>query len=176
VEHTPPVVRRSSFQGVLDGAGRASVPELLSWFVRSLDVAGLPRTPEARLLALGRHLQHVGSLAPAGYAEECRRMLRKRLAGLTEYVEHFEGHCGDGPPGWREDLAAYVARVRDVAEQADAITPIDLLHGGVSPAEAVARGQALVRSYGDLLRAWPALVEAARALRSRGHRPARPLS
>lgn len=176
VEHAPPSVRRSSRDAVLRDAGRASQPEFVSWFVRSFDTESAgTRDPGRRLAALGRHLQEIGERPRPEYEEACRAALETRLRGVVAYVEGFESHCEPGPPGWSADLAAYVARLQEAGRSPDAVVPADLTRLGLDRDAALDRGRALLRSLGALLGAWPALVEAARTLRARGHRPAPPL-
>jgi len=176
VEHTPPTSRRSSLAEVIGSAGRIPLSVFLSWLIKTFDATSAGQAPERRLAALGHHLVDVGSLAMPDYIERCREILRTRLADMCRYVDAFDARCAERSEDWRRDLTSYLATARDKVDAADAVVPRDLARSGMSPSDAVVHGQRLVRSYGDLLCVWPAIVDAARALHRRGQRPARRLS
>ncbi len=176
VEHRPPAPRRSSFEEVLQRAGGVGFSAFLSWFVKAFDPPTAMEAPDRRMAALGRHLIDIGSLPAGDYRGQCRQILQARVDEMCQYVETFDARCGDGPDGWREDLAAYLTAARATVGAVDGIVPRDLIRSGASASEAVVRGQRLVTQYGDLLCAWPAMVQAARTLRHGGQRPARSLS
>jgi hypothetical protein len=167
VEHTPPVIRRSSFDAVLGGAGAVGLPSLLSWFIRGYDASGAGEEPADRMRALGRHLVALGREPIGEYRARCRQLLRARVATFVRYVETFEAACGEAPIEWRQDLAAYLASATRHVEGENGVAPRDLLAHGLSPRDAVTRGQTFVAAYGELLEAWPTLVAAARRLRQR---------
>jgi hypothetical protein len=167
VEHAPPVTRRSSFDAVLRGAGAVGLPSLLSWFIRTFDSGGAGDVPADRMRALGRYLAAIGREPIDAYRARCRQLLQARVATFARYVETFEAACGEAPMAWRQDLAAYLASATRHVDGKDGVAPRDLLAHGMSAVDAVARGQAFVCAYGELLEVWPTLVAAAGRLRQR---------
>jgi hypothetical protein len=98
------------------------------------------------------------------------QVLRGRSLDLAVLDETLSRHRG-APAFWARD----VARAREILAAAvaspAAAHPADLV-AAFGEADGRAAFRDLVRRYGELLRAWPDLWEAARALRAEGVRPA----
>lgn len=78
----------------------------------------------------------------------------------------------DRPDYWRNDVMRYLASTREAAAKPDFYVPIDLPG---NPEQRLAAFRRQVLAYGHLLTHWPALVEAARAMKSKGDALTRPI-
>ncbi len=172
VEHAPAAPRRSSIEAITAAAGRVPFSVVLRGFVTAFD-ASPAIDPADRMMALGRHLVEVASRDQDDYIEACRRHCQSRVDNLQMYSDSMAAVGGDASAEWRADLAAYLMRARRVARSIDGVAPRDLSRDDLPARDAIAIGQDLLRQYGVLLGAWPAITSAARTLQRRGERPAR---
>jgi hypothetical protein len=168
VAHRPPP-RASSLEELFDEVRQIDINDLLC---RILAASGLQtRSPdaEAALARLGAHLQRFGEL-PLRDLEEVVRVLALRtrsrdVAGLSATLaSHHER-----PAYWARDVKAFRERLREVALEPDHTYPRDLVRAD-GPEAGRAGLARVVKDYGRLLSAWPAIERAARALRHEGVR------
>lgn len=128
----------------------------------------------ARMLALGRHLQGLGRLPWRDLDERIRldRYRRAALwaAGLEERLRQY----GHAPGAWADDVRRALQHAGEALEAESYVVPRDLAPGH-SMDDTRALAQRLLRRYGELLEAWPALVESARRLRERDQGLAQPV-
>jgi hypothetical protein len=173
VLHEPPAPRPSLADSLVEGvtgvrAGQA-LQVLIGALAPSLPAAG----PGERLRALGARLAELGAAAPADIEAALSALLRAQLGGLRARLEALLGEHGGQPPCWAEDVRRLLAALREALPQPGWAAPTDL-RNVVGAAQAPELFRRLVRQFGDLLRVWPDLVEAARDLRACGGRPAVP--
>jgi|SoiMethySBSTD1v2_1073268.scaffolds.fasta_scaffold00086_51 hypothetical protein len=173
IEHTPPAARRSSLEQITATAGRVQLSVFLRAFIKTFDAPSAE--PPARMIALGRHLVELGSIDRADYLAACRRHCHARVDSYFTYADAIESEAGPGRPEWHADFRRYLGVARQTAQSLEGVVPRDLSLGR-SADEAIDAGRQLIRAYGDLLCAWPAIVAAAQALHRRGERPAAPLA
>ena len=134
---------------------------------------GPAATPALRLKALARHL--------AGLAELSDRVLGEQLRErLHESNRLFEGKLKErAQPTIRrrgfyaDDVARYFAKLKTAETREDYWIPLDMFSIDGSGAEG--RIRRALRQFGELLDAWPSIVEAAKALRRNGLRVSRPV-
>jgi hypothetical protein len=124
---------------------------------------------------LGRHLEEIGSFAPADFAHWMRRELRGHSESLLQQLEQRAATCPPDRAFWARDLRQVITISRRSLERNDCFLPRGLASGR-SPADTQALAQRLLTAYGQLVRYWPDLLEKTRALRRRGIRLARPLT
>ena len=131
--------------------------------------AGARLTDEARLIRLGGHLRGLGSLSPTEFDAYVRIQQQFRtIAFITALQSQLQTHAGL-PRYWEADVTRMIGRLSAAASAANYTAPRDLWSGdGADAARRIA--QELVKRFGELLEAWPAIVAAARALRARGVR------
>jgi hypothetical protein len=139
-------------------------------------LAGMAMPPDraAALQTIGRHLCDLGSKMPAAELEDfIRQRARERtledLADCAELLRHF----GFRPAYWARDLEAYMSLRREAMAGEDFAVPWDLASPGWSRAEILAHTQEIIRQYGELLLAWPDMIEATKQLKAQGVRLAR---
>jgi hypothetical protein len=122
---------------------------------------------------LGRHLEDVASVSPVEFLafvrERCWPNVQGRIALLQEL---FKAH-GRRPAYWAADCDRHIASVLRAATEPSFGIPVDLLEGR-SSSEALGLIREMVRRFGQLLAAWPDVVDAAATLRSRGITLAQP--
>jgi hypothetical protein len=123
---------------------------------------------------LGRHLAAVAALPPRDFEEYLRlARWREASADVAALERRLQAHGGQ-PPYWADDVLRLRDHLHDVLPRPEYVLPRDL--GDGRDDEAVrALTRRLIGAYGGLLEAWPALEDAARALRGQGRRLAEPV-
>jgi hypothetical protein len=139
--------------------------DLLVLLVRSFRPCPVPSSPEVELPALGRYLVALASAAPADFDALVRRLWAAELSAYTLRLEQLLVHFQGEPLYWAEDVEAVLEAAGEQAEASPGLEIIDLPKGGEGQA---GRVLSLVRRFGELLIAWPALVEIARRLQAAG--------
>ena len=122
------------------------------------------------LRALGAMLERWASWPLAEFEELVRvQVLRTRSLDAAILDEVLRRHRR-APAYWARDVEEAASRLREALPAPGLGLPSDLVaaFGDEQGREANRR---MVRRYGELLRAWPDLWEAARELRQRGVRP-----
>ena len=142
--------------------------------VRSCEMSPSQRSGPERLRSLGRHLIAIGSLELRDFEETLRRQQWRwavAYAAALETLLHAHGHS---PSYWADDVKRTLQALRHVLPTAEYVVPRDLLAGrDLDTARTLTRR--LVLQFGQLLEAWPDIVEAAKHLRANGRRVARPI-
>ena len=147
-------------------------------FVLSLfgEIAGPPteRPLPGGLPALGRRLAEIGALPAAELHERLRLIRTRTLRGRLRRTENRLAEYHHEPSFWAEDVQRYAATLRARLDSRDALADdLDCAEGASNATEAMGL---LLRRFGQLLDAWPTLLEATRDLRARGIRVAVPLA
>jgi hypothetical protein len=156
-------------EGVTGVRAGQALQVLIGALAPSLPAAG----PDERLRALGARLEELGTAAPADFEAALSALLRAQLGGLRARLEALLGEYGGQPPYWAEDVRRLLTALREALPQHVWASPTDL-RAAVGLERARELFRRLVHQFGDLLRVWPDLVEAARDLRACGGRPAVP--
>jgi hypothetical protein len=171
VPHEPPGPRPSLADGLREAVTGLRTGQAFQLLIGAL-APRLTGTGAARLRALGASLAEVGAAPAADFAAALGGLLRAQMGALAARLEGLLAEYGGQPAYWAEDVRGLLAAVREALPRPD-VTPADLRAAfGRERAPEVFRG--LVRQFGELLRVWPDLVEAARDLRAGGVRPAVP--
>lgn len=140
---------------------------LLTWIIRSFFSHPAGPDPARNIRALGRSLQELGTLPLEPFADFLRATAWRAMQSNVVYAEQRLEALSAAPAYWKDDVRAYLRVVAEAVVQPDFFIPSDL-EGRA--AEKLALFQDLVYKFGELLVYWPALVEAAGALRARGDR------
>jgi hypothetical protein len=131
-------------------------------------------TPEAALDAMARALLAVGSMPLPDFIEALRRRWRADAhPGIPSYIASLQHQ--PAARNLRDRLERVVETRQASRANDDGSLPFDVREGRQAD-EARAATQALIRQFGELVGAWPTLVQASRDLRSQGVRVAVPLS
>lgn len=127
-----------------------------------------------RLLRFGKHLVEIAAAPQRDFEEFVRVQMWRARSESIGYLEGYMHYFRRAPDFWADDVQYYIHNLRTALTADDFIVPQDLLSGrGAEEARKVS--QRLVLKFGQLLCHWPELVEAARTLRAKGLRLARPL-
>ena len=116
----------------------------------------------ARMDSLGRHLREVAGASVEDFHEYLRWFVLQHESDKIAFMEYCLTEESDAPDFWRRDVEDYIEQTRLALTEPAFDIPFDMREKWSVP-DARALIQRLVLEYGRLLRAWPALVEAARA-------------
>jgi hypothetical protein len=163
--HEPPEARRFAEEE----ATRISIrlPDLLILLVGAYQPGAGWLAGARALEALGSYLARIGAL-PLPRFEELLRSLW--VAEMSRYGTHLEEllllHGGE-PDYWAEDVESHLEAIRKRVAGGPRLGPEDVAER-VGEEGALAACQAMAARYGQLLEAWPALIQAARRLQAAG--------
>jgi hypothetical protein len=169
-EHTPSPPRSTSFDAFFRSLGQTASEDALCGLVAATPVECDRTDPRVALRALGSLLERWGSWPLAELEELVHvQVLRARsldVAILDDTLRRYHR----APAYWARDVEEAAARLRATLPTRALGLPADLVatFGDEAGREANRR---MVRRYGEVLRCWPDLWEAARDLRQRGVRP-----
>ena len=123
----------------------------------------------ARLDDLGKHLQWLGSLPLSAFEEYVGGVQNLRDFAVVTALHGQLQTYGASPGFWADDVSRLIELMSNASAAEDYVFTGDLLRGReIDAARRLA--QELVRKYGELLEAWPAMIAAARRLRAAGCR------
>ena len=130
--------------------------------------------PGENLRRLGTYLRELASLEAGAFEAFVRGAQQMRNLTFTALLETRLREHGARPGDWADDVRKTIEFLRLAAAGKDYVVPRDL--GDALDVDAARLlTQELVAKYGELLEAWPALVEATRQLRTRGCRVSDPV-
>jgi len=116
----------------------------------------------ARMDSLGRYLCDVAGSSATEFHEYLRWFAIQHESDKIGYLEACLTEERDAPDFWRGDVEDYIEQTRHALAEPDFDIPFDMRDKWTG-SEARALIQKLILEYGRLLRAWPALFEAARS-------------
>ena len=114
--------------------------------------------------SLGRHLCDLAAAPPDEFHEYLRWFVLQHESDKIGYLEECLKEERDAPYFWRRDIEDYIEQTRLALMEPDFDIPFDMREKW-SASEARLLIQRLIHEYGRLLRAWPALMEAAKEFR-----------
>jgi hypothetical protein len=123
----------------------------------------------ARLADLGKHLQWLGLLSSAEFEARLHTVQQFRNLALITVLESQLQTYGASPSFWADDLRRTIELMSKASTAQDYLVPRDLRRCREA-GEARRLGQELLRKFGELVEAWPALVAAAGRLKVNGSR------
>ncbi len=115
-----------------------------------------------RMDSVGRYLCDIAGAPPKDFHEYLRWFVIQHESDKIAFMETCMAEEEDAPDFWRKYVEAYIEQTRHALAEPDCDIPYDMRAPWTAPA-ARALIQKQVYEYGRLLRAWPALFEAARA-------------
>lgn len=171
VEHAPAEARRFADDAGWRGLGGTILADVLMNLIEAAPLGLLP-SGAPRFEALGRHLEGLASLP---WRELWEMLVLDRAARLASHAGRLQAALDAPPPGapaaWSEDVARAVEQLRTAGVDPAGALPAGW-HAELGAELAVARVALHVRSFGQLVGAWPRVFAAARALAGEGSRPA----
>ena len=167
VLHLPAETRAYTPEQIRETALNVSTSTLLTACVLSFQPGPAAADGATRLRALGQYLSETGKMSLPDFEEFARihvwQLQSRYISALEEELQLQE----DAPDFWVGDVEAYLGELRQALRRPDYIIPYDVPAAGDAD-EARRRSQRLVRRFGELLRVWPDMVEAAGRLRAEG--------
>jgi hypothetical protein len=148
----------------------------LVMFASSIASAGIDVAPPgaARLMLFGRNLVELASQPWEEFERLVREQKWRASAIAASRLESTIRMVEPSHP-WARDARAFAEARFAALGDADGLLPT-ALEDGRSPEAARELLTRLIRRYGELLQAWPAIFDAAKRLKERGPPPARSLS
>jgi hypothetical protein len=168
LSHAPPAPRAFSADGLWQRAARLQTSQAIQLLLGACAPPLRPTNPARALRALGASLEELAALPAADFEELLRLNVWSSFARSAAQMEGLVRKYGGAPAWWAEDVRQVVTVFRESLMSRALCLPGDI--GAADLDSAVQALQKLVRQFGQLLQAWPALVEAARRLRGRGAR------
>jgi hypothetical protein len=143
------------------------VCDVIMGFTRMWSPTFKRKEDDARLTSLARHFLELGSLRPADFEEAMRAALWTSAGEHIRNVEHLLSlHKGE-PRFWAEHVMHHIESYIEILAARGPIELVDL--GKHYPSDHILLVlQRYVKSYGELLYWWPAIVAEATALRNDG--------
>ncbi|MHA3773739.1 hypothetical protein ACXR0O_19575 [Verrucomicrobiota bacterium sgz303538] len=123
--------------------------------------------PAARMRSLGEAFIQLANHSKRDFATALAEVVLEHESEKLSWLEKQLSEDTESPEFWREDVQKHLDHIREALTHEDFDIPFDLKERR-TPAEARALIQSLIGRYGNLLREWPAMVEAAAELRRRG--------
>ena len=110
--------------------------------------------------SLGRYLCDIAGASAKEFHEYLRWFVLQHESDKIASWKAVSLRRRDAPGFWRRDVEDYIEQTRHALAEPDFDMPFDMREKWPAP-EARALIQRMIREYGRLFRAWPALVEAA---------------
>lgn len=164
--HDPPESRR--FDPAATTRFSLGFLEMLLALTGRLQAGLLSDSAESRMRALGRLFTQVASTDLSSFQRLLGELVITEIQRSVERLEDLLELYGREPPYWAEDVEALAKSARDGAGTGDLLLPRNL-QSGRSAGETLELMRTLIREYGKLLEAWPAVLEASRYLHEGGH-------
>lgn len=171
--HLPVEARTFSHGEITRSASGVDVDALVSTLIQSCKFNG-ERQGAVRIKQLGRHLEELGTLPEEQFEEFARAEVVREMNALASHLEDRLEERGGAPAYWGSDVQKCARIMRQATALPDVYLPLDLLYGRTH-AEARRLTSRLFKMFGQLLYWWPEVLEAARVLRTQGHRLAQPV-
>jgi hypothetical protein len=129
---------------------------------------------EDNIRKLGDRVVELGALPERDFKERICGLLLNGASMQIRSLEHLLKKHRETPTFWADDVKRRMAALRSALIDPTFFVPIDLQKPHSHDA-VLTLTQRLVLKFGQLLQAWPQLVQAARALREKGIRVAQPI-
>jgi hypothetical protein len=168
--HRPPVQRMYETNDLWNASANVRMSDIVFACVRAHTGNVEQTTDAARLVDLGLYLQQLGALAFRDFEAYVGSLQRYRAtAFVTALAAALETHSAQ-PDFWADDVKRMIASMSAVANANKYAPPTDL--SAIDAARPLA--QELLARFGELLEAWPAIVDAAARLHDAGVRMTAP--
>ena len=139
---------------------------LMSIMERCPDLDG--GTVPDRLKRVGTHLVECGAARLADFKDYLKDIAVRRIAAMTGVCEHFLREFHSEPEFWALEIRHVMAQLEQQLSRPDVGLPADL-PGGEWKEQCTALQQ-FIRSFGELLQAWPDIVAGTQLLQTSGYR------
>jgi hypothetical protein len=164
--HAPLVDREYSPESLWRSASSIRISDVIIGSICACSFPTRECSSQSRLRLLGAFLTELGNLRLGSFEEFLRLQVvglhSGRIGMLEERLQEFGGH----PEFWRKDVERYLDTSRRRIQEDDYFVPVDL--GSQSTREeSLEILQRLVLKFGQVLNAWPDLIEGSLRVRDR---------
>jgi hypothetical protein len=167
--HAPPTERQFHPADMTRSRQGFDFYSIVIAFLRSLSPQDSAKSVGARLSAIGREFEALGTLTVTEFELQVKEFLREDVIRIKTNLERKLSENTHGCDLWREDLQCFLRESWSLLDYPDMAVPVDFLClGGREGALELARK--LIGQYGELLKSWQSLTEGAAALRDAGIR------
>lgn len=170
IQHLPPGRRGHDIDGVWKGLHGNNANDMLVTLIRAASSRAVPGDRAARISWLAQHLLSLGRSSQGDFDQIAREHVWRERVDRMARLETRRRRHGGQPRAWAAHVDAFLGATRGALDRPDFARPRDLAHA-FGPEQASSMFRKLVHRYGELLSAWPALVQAATRLAARGVRP-----
>lgn len=169
IEHDPGAGKPILLPSDLNADRRAVIFEFAHLMRRFILLQHPPpgASAKTRMQMIGRALAELGALPAADFRDFLRMQTLEHESMRLDFLERQLRENADAPDFWRDDVQSLIEHTRDSLGYDDFEIPFDL-KGTRTPDENRALMRTLTGGFGALLQEWPAIVEAAQALREEG--------
>ncbi len=170
IEHDPPEKREQSLESIRNASPGPGIADLVIMLVHSF-AATFPVALSVvdRTRALGRYLQTTGRLDPKEFEDFFFPFVSRGKADSIGKMEALLAEYDEKPRAWADDVRSGLEALREALSSRETVLARDLGTGRTAE-ETLALTQRLIVLYGELLEAWPDIVEATRNLKAKGKR------
>ena len=172
--HDPPATSQEQPSALLWPGTRLDLSYYLSRIFEEIDLRSTGSNPAARLGAMGRHLTVLAQEPVCEFTRVIRRLFLARTTALLASLESVLRPPRSSTTSRTEQVRRHMDALRNAILREDAAVPREFC--ALSRVEeAWDEARRTIHKYGQLLEAWPAIVECAGTLRehSDGLAPAR---
>ena len=146
---------------------RLALNEIVGAFIATSAGMYLPaETSATRLIRLGMHLQDVGRSRNLDFTDELQTNIVHLMSAKLSYCEELLKVNQSKPDYWAADVAGYMRSIRMMVKSNRSCVPVDLQDKFTS-SEAGLSFKESIGKFGELLQAWPTLLNAGARLRAR---------
>jgi hypothetical protein len=167
VRHEPPELRHDAPDAIWRWADALSFQQVHSLVLGAFAAPAGALAPADRLARLGQHFRAVGQLPLADFRELLAGAALRWLAKLWQLFEHKLHERKGQPHHWAQDLGRAMELARGALLEGHLRPPPELRPGRTDD-EAFTLARTLFLHYGELLLAWPHLMNAAGTLAAQG--------
>jgi hypothetical protein len=171
VHHAPRPPRTEPRETIWQKAGTMSLAELVVLCLAAVPPDRIPRDPETKLEALGRHLLFLAGLEAPELREVLYPLWARRLSAELAALQRVLDEFGAQPRFWAEDTRR---AIETIEERLLSEEPWQLDEPGVPNCASDRSVRMLLERFGQVIMAWPSLRAASRSLSKRGLRASRP--
>lgn len=168
VAHSPLRQRTNEPDSIWQCAGVVRLYSILLRCIGSVvGQRGPQHDPRAKLKSLGSHLSELGSLPGRDFIEFLRVQLWQAASQSALVLDRMLSAHRDAPHYWLTDVQRYLNTQREAMRRPEYVLPHELRGHGDDEQRRI-KTQRLLHRFGELLQAWPTLVDAAQTLHRQG--------
>jgi hypothetical protein len=168
VLHAPLDFRSNSAEDIPLAGNNTSFLKILEALIETFPVSEYVRDEAQSLRILGDHLCAIGRLSAAQFEEIVFTRLWQEITRRLDNFQRRIDSSVNAPPYWTKDIRTFMKALGGKLSSDGLRQSLLVLESEAAAQQRLALAQRLIVRFGNLLKAWPVLIEAARDLKSRG--------